>query len=434
MRDINNLAVWTDLAVLLEKAGFDGIFFADGTQMNTNYKGSSATCVKEGIGIPTLDPSVLISALAQVTEHLGLIFTSSVLQAHPFDFARRMSSLDHWTKGRVGWNIVTSYSENAFRNFGYEGLLDHEERYRWGEEYLDVVYKLWEQSWDDDSFLTDVERSVVSDPTKIHFINHVSKRYKVAGPHLVSPSPQRTPMLFQAGSSSSGRVFGARHAEGVFLIAASPKAAEIVIKDTRALAAAAGRRANDILFLQGLTFIVGSTEEEAWRKDAEVDEYLSMDGQLAHLSAAMGVDLGLFDINTPLVELANQAIGTRSQVETVIRASPLGYVPTIADLGRLTSRSTRVTGTPEQIVARLEEWAVVGVDGFNMINITTPGSFEDFIEHVVPLLRKRGLMQHEYTKGTLREKIFPGGGPFLPESHPARRFHAVPAETAKRPI
>lgn len=204
----NSLRHWTSLATAVDKAGYDLLFFADVFGLRAPWNGNWRKSVESGIQIPVNDPSVLASALAAATDHLGIVFTSSIVQDHPFNFARRMSSLDHYTGGRLGWNIVTSFNENMFRSFGHEGTLAHDERYEWAYEYVDVTYKLWEGSWDEDALVQDKERSVHSDPAKIHKINHAGKRYRVEGPHFSSPSPQRTPVLFQAGSSPAGQLFG----------------------------------------------------------------------------------------------------------------------------------------------------------------------------------------------------------------------------------
>jgi long-chain alkane monooxygenase len=419
-RDFNDLSVWTDLAKLLERGRFDAIFLADVVGLYGDYRGGWETYVKEGLQIPSNDPSVLISALAGVTENIGLAFTSSVIQAPPFEFARRISTLDHLTKGRVGWNIVTNFQENAHRNFGIDGLIDHDERYRRGEEYVEVTYKLWEGSWADDALGPDLN-GWYSDPAKISKINHVGEHYSVEGPHLPSPSPQRTPVLYQAGSSTAGRAFAARHAEGVFTMVPTKEAARGVIDDIRRQAVAAGRQADDIQILQGLTFVVGSTEEEAWRLDAEYDEHLSVDGMLAHMSGAMGLDLGFSEHDEPLSDLAERVPGVQSIVQGVIESAPAGTRATVGDLARVNARSTRITGTPEQIADDIERWSDVGVDGFNVMYAVTPGSFEDFIDQVMPVLRDRGLAQREYGPGrTLRERLFPGRGAHLADRHPAR--------------
>jgi long-chain alkane monooxygenase len=419
--EFDQLQVWVDLVQLLERGKFDSVFFADVVGLYDDYRGGWETYLREGLQIPNHDPSAIVSALALSTEHLGLVITSSVLQDHPFSFARKISTLDHASRGRIGWNVVTSALRNSARNFGLAEREEHDLRYEWAEEYTEVVYKLWEGSWDDGALLRDRERGIHADPGKVHKIHHSGPRYSVEGPHLSFPSPQRTPVIFQAGTSTAGRAFAARHAEGVFINSASPKGARVVIEDTRDRAVTAGRRREDIKFLQGLSFVVGSTEAEARARAAELDEYLSVDGLIAHRSGGIGIDLGGLDHHTPIGDLAADVQGTRSTIESLIAAAPPGTDPTIADLIRQQQESTRIVGTPEQIADALEQWQDAGIDGVNIRYITTPGSFEDFIDHALPELRRRGLAQTEYSPGTLRDKIF-GDGPTLLDRHPGRQW------------
>jgi len=209
--EFNDLDTWVDLARLLEEGRFDALFLADVIGVDPAYKGSWDTYVKEAVQIPSNDSSALAAALVGVTENLGLTFTSSILSEHPFSFARRLSTLDHLSKGRIGWNIVTSVSHNAAQNFGLDRIVAHDERYAWADEYMDVVYKLWEGSWDEDALIADKRAGIYADPEKVHRVYHDGKRYRVMGPHLTTPSPQRTPVLYQAGSSKIGRAFAARH-------------------------------------------------------------------------------------------------------------------------------------------------------------------------------------------------------------------------------
>ncbi|MEU6112296.1 LLM class flavin-dependent oxidoreductase [Streptomyces albidoflavus] len=420
-----DLDTWVDLARTLERGRFDTLFFADVIGTYDIYRGGLDTAVREAAQFPNNDPAVLIPALAHATEHLGFAFTGSVLQEHPFTFARKVSTLDHLTRGRVAWNIVTSFQPSAGRNFGFEEQVPHDERYVWAEEYLEVVYKLWEGSWEDDAVLCDRERGVYADPAKVHRIDHHGPRYRVAGPHMSEPSPQRSPVLFQAGSSEAGRSFAARHAEGTFILAPNPLAARTNIADVRARAVAAGRDPRDISFFQGLSFVVGSTEEEARRKNAEIDDHLSVEGLMTHMSGNIGVDLSAIDPEKPLSELRTEV--AQGAVRGMIEGAP-DSAQTFADLARLIV-TTRAVGTPEQIADQLATWAAAGVDGFNVTYVTTPGTFEDFIGHAVPVLQRRGLMRREYTPGTLREKLVPGSGPRLPERHPGA-VHRRPARVA----
>jgi FMN-dependent oxidoreductase (nitrilotriacetate monooxygenase family) len=330
-----------------------------------------------------------------------------------------MSTLDHLTRGRVAWNIVTSYLPNAGLNFGLDGLPSHDERYDLADEYLDVVYKLWEGSWEDDAVLRDTELGIYADPAKVHPINHVGKHFNVAGPHLSEPSPQRTPLLFQAGSSTRGRSFAAKHAECMFIVDSrrSLTGAASVISDVRSQAVRNGRRPEDIQFFQGLSPVVGGTETEAKAKEAEYLEQFSTEGALAHLSGSIGIDLSAIDLDQPLKSIDTRAM--RGMVKGLIESTP-DQTQTFRDLIRTRNAGQFLTGSPEQIADALQDWQKAGVDGFNLIYSVTPGTFVDFIEAVVPILQERGLMQKEYAPGPLREKIFGYGR--LQARHPAAGF------------
>lgn len=425
----NDVNFWIDLAKTLEKGLFDAMFFADVVGLYGPIGGSYEVNAREGLQIPSNDPTVLLAALATSTEHIGLALTSSVLQAHPFDFARKVSTLDHISKGRAAWNIVTSSLENSARNFGFDEAVEHDERYAWADEYTDVAYKLWEGSWDDGALLIDRERGIFADASKIHKINHVGKRYRVEGPHLPSPSPQRTPLLFQAGSSGAGRRFAASNAEAQFIIAPNPQAAQELILDTRRLAVLAGRRPEDIKFFQGFSFIIGSTEEEVRRNEADYNAYASREGFLTHQNFTVDRYGKPYPADTPLAAIQTNA--GQSQLEW-LRKSVQGREPTVGDLGDLVSRRSRIVGTPEQIADQLETWQKAGIDGVNVINWRLPGSYELFINEVLPVLRKRGLAQTEYQPGSLRKKLF--GTDLLNERHPAARYRGYfsPASVAKR--
>jgi FMN-dependent oxidoreductase (nitrilotriacetate monooxygenase family) len=419
--NFNSLEHWVELSRILERGKFDFIFFADVVGLYGDYGGSYEKYVQSGLQIPSNDPSVIASAIAYNTTDLGIAITSSVIQEHPFNFARKISTLDHATNGRIAWNIVTSALDNAARNFGYDGLEEHDERYRWADEYVDVTYKLWEGSWDDGALLQDRARGLHGDFDKIHKINHVGKRYRVEGPHLVAPSPQRTPVLFQAGSSTAGRDFAARNAEAQFIITPGPEHARVLIDDTRRRVVAAGRKPGDLKFFQGLHFVIGSTEEEAARKEADLDDAIDLDGMVAHLSGAVGVDFGGHPLDTPLGDIGHTD-GTRSIVKWV-QDSVSGREATVRDLGLLQGRNSRVVGTPEHIADELQQWRDAGVDGINVVNATIPGSYADFVDHVIPVLQDRGLARREYRPGTTRAKLF--GTDLLDENHPAARYRGA---------
>jgi long-chain alkane monooxygenase len=416
----NDLDFWIETAVALEQGGFDALFFADVVGLHGDYRGGTDLHIELGLQVPVNDPMVIVSALAARTERLGLAFTAGPLQQPPFNFARQVSTLDHATKGRIAWNVVTSLSENAWRNFSNDGLLEHDARYQIAEEYLDVVYKLWQGSWDDGAVHADRASGIYADPAKVHKINHVSEHYRVEGPHLVAPSPQRVPVIFQAGSSPIGRAFAARHAEGQFILSGSPESAAKLVSETRDLAESYGRSRGDIKFFQGMSFVIGSTEAEARQREEELEASMDIDGMIAHFGSNLGVDLGSYEPDTPITMLHTERV--QSALER-LKETAGDREPTLSDAAQMLGRNLRVVGTPEQIAGRLQVWRDAGVDGINVINATIPGSFIEFSEQVMPVLRRRGLAREELPTGTLRHQLF--GTDVPAESHPAARYRGA---------
>lgn len=428
----NELQHWVSLVQRLESSGFDIAFFADVVGLYGDHEGGWASHVRRGLQIPANDPLVLISALAAVTDRIGLALTSSVIQAHPFAFARQLSTLDHLSGGRVGWNVVTSASENAHRNFGSDGLAEHDDRYDWAEEYLEVCYKLWEGSWEDGALVQDKHlehdrgRGLHGDPDKVAKIEHTGARYRVEGPHLSAPSPQRTPFLFQAGSSSRGRDVAARHAEATFSMAPRRDIAAAHAKDVRERAARAGRRPEDVKFIQGLSFVVGSTEAEARARAEDLDNSLDIHALIAHTAGSLGVDVGHLPIDAPLDDLEHTE-GAQGHLSELRAMAPNGRV-TLRDLAHFRAHATRIVGTPDQIADELEAWQDAGIDGINVINSTIPGSYDEFIDHVLPVLRSRGLARtagEEQTRRPTSLRARVTGADRLPDSHPAAAYRGA---------
>lgn len=417
--EYNSVDYWADIAKLLERGRFDTLFFADVLAPYEAFEGSRERAVYSGMQFPINDPGELIPALAYATEHLGFVLTQNILQEPPYAFARKMSTLDHLTRGRIAWNIVTTFLPGAGRNLGFGGLPEHEDRYARADDYTDVVYKLWEASWEDGAVVRDKGRQQYSDPARIHEINHVGPYYDVVGPHLSEPSPQRTPFLIQAGVSPRGRDFAGRNAEGLFINALSPEEAAPVVADVRAAATRHGRRADDVKLFGILGFVVGSTEEEARRLHEEITDFQSIAANLAKQSVFLGYDFSRLDPKEPIGEIAKRPEGQEGIVAKLIAMAPDPRY-TIGELVRWFG-NLRVVGTPEQIADHVEAWRDAGVDGMNVQYVVSPGSFEDFVDHVTPVLQRRGIMQSEYREGTLREKVF-GKGPHLPEEHRARAF------------
>jgi FMN-dependent oxidoreductase (nitrilotriacetate monooxygenase family) len=411
----NDIEYWTDLARLLESGGFDAVFLADVIGTYDVFRGSADVSIREGLQIPNNDPLLVVPAMAAVTEHLGFGITFSTTYEPPFAWARRMSTLDHLTKGRVGWNIVTSYLANAARNFGLDGEVDHDTRFERADEYLDVLYKLWEGSWDDDAIVADREHNVFADPARIRPINHDGTWFKVEGPHLTSPSSQRTPVLFTATASAAGAKFAGKHAEVVFTGGPDVGFLQRTIATIRRAAVEAGREAGDVRFITTAGVIVGRTQDEADAKLARYQALSSPEGYLAH--AGLPFDPAAYPPETPLKDLPEGFRGRRpSDPDQTVGEFLAGF-------GDLTRHPLFAVGTPEVVADEIERWLdEVGIDGINLLQYDSYATAEDFIELVVPVLRDRGRLRPAYEKGeTLRQRIF-GGDARLPDRHPATRY------------
>lgn len=427
----NDIEFWLELAQLLEYGTFDAVFLADVIGTYDGFRSGPETALREAVQIPNNDPLLVIPAMAAVTKGLGFAATFSTTYEPPFAFARRMSTLDHLTKGRVAWNVVTSYLPNAARNFGLPDEIDHDHRYQLADEYLDVLYKLWEGSWDDDAVIQDVDNRVYTDPAKVRYINHVGRYYKVAGPHLSQPSPQRTPVIYQAGSSDAGRAFGGRHAEAVFIGGSTLAGVRDYIEGYRTKARENGRDPSHIKFMAGAAVIVGRTDDEVASKVEEFTRLRSVDGHLAHSGA--GLDWTRYAPDTKVGDIITRR---DPGYQRLIRQ----YTPdqTVGDIIARISGFNRgpffVAGTPGVVADTIETWLDEGgIDGINLRQFLTPGTARDFIELVVPELRRRGRFRESYEDGeTLRERLFGAGNARLLADHPGSRYRdpAALASTA----
>jgi FMN-dependent oxidoreductase (nitrilotriacetate monooxygenase family) len=415
----DELEYWTELAEILEDGGFDAVFLADVIGAYDVFRDGPETALTEGLQSPNLDPLLVIPAMAAVTKRLGFGATFSTTYEPPFAFARRASTLDHLTKGRFGWNIVTSYLPNAARNFGLDGEIPHDRRYELADEYLDVLYKLWEGSWDDDAVIYDRERRIATDPSKVRYIDHVGATHRVAGPHIVHPSPQRTPVLFQATGSPAGTEFAGRHAELVFT---GGRTAEDFRANVAAMTDAAqrsGRGREDIKFIVQAGVIVGRTEEEAADKWRLYRENTSLDGILAHSS--LPVDITRVPRDVTVAEAVRLAGKDLDRVPFLPLHKTVGEVLDGLRAGR--NERYFVVGTPSVVADEIERWLDEdGVDGINLRQFHSFDTARDFAELVVPELRRRGrLGEASASSQTLRERLF-GRGPRLPENHIATRY------------
>ncbi|MFS0820267.1 LLM class flavin-dependent oxidoreductase [Bacillus sp. 1P02SD] len=422
---------WIELAKLLEKGRFDAIFLADVLGPYDVYQGSRDAAIRQGTQTPVNDPSLVVPLMSAVTKHLGFGVTASVTHEHPYTFARRMSTLDHITKGRVGWNIVTSYLKSAAVNMGLEDQIKHDERYDIAEEYLQVCYKLWEGSWEDDAVLLDKENRIFADPSKVHDIKHEGKYFKVPGAHLCEPSPQRTPVLFQAGTFTKGRAFAGKNAELIFIGAPTKNAARHSVKKLREEAIKAGRTPEEIKILTCITPIVGRTEEEAHEKFNEYQKHVSYEGALALLGGWTGIDFSEYGPHENLKFVKNDAIQSTVENFTRIDSDKNWTIDEIKKYTGIGGLGPVTVGSPEQVADDLESWIKeTGVDGFNIAYAITPGTFKDFVELVVPVLQERGLVRKEYEGDTLRDSLF-GKGSQLPAHHPGKQYSKTPALTVK---
>lgn len=417
------LAHWLETAQILERGLFDSLFIADALGPLEVYQGRVDAALRDGIQTPCNDPLLLVSAMAAVTRYLGFTITVSTTYELPYTFARKMSTLDHLSNGRIGWNIVTSALDSAARNLGLDRQLPHAERYARADEFMQVVYALWETSWEDEAVRFDRESSVFADPARVHPIEHHGRYFDVPGIALSEPSPQRTPVLFQAGSSGVGKDFAARHAEGVFLSAYAPSMTRQMVHDVRLRAAANGRDPQALKFFNIVTVVVAPTSAEAQAKYQDYLGHASVEGSLARYSALLHIDLATLDPDQPLRYVETEGIQGLLEVFTRLDAQREWTPRTIAEFVGLGGGGPVLVGTPSMIADELERWMDEGdLDGFNIADPVPPVTLRDFVELVVPELQRRGRVWTQYAGQTLRERFTTPGRPRLGDDHPAGRM------------
>ena len=308
----NDLDYWTNMARELERGFFDCLFIADVVGVYDVYRGSAEMALKDAAQVPVNDPFGAVSAMAAVTRNVCFGITAAVTFEQPYILARRLSTLDHLTKGRVAWNVVSSYLNSAALNIGMDRQMAHDERYDMADEYMDVVYKLWEGSWEDGAVRRDKKAGIFTDASKVHPIRHEGKYFKVPGFHLCEPSPQRTPVIFQAGASGRGRQFASRHAEGMFILTTSIAQARETTDDIRDQAERQGRARDSIKIFTLLTVITGATDEAAEQKYQEYLSYSSSEGMLALYGGWTGLDFSQYDPDEPLQALDHRQADART--------------------------------------------------------------------------------------------------------------------------
>lgn len=415
----HTLKYWTDLAQTLEKGLFDGIFLADVVGYYDVYQQGVDLTLREGIQLPVNNPWLLVSAMAAVTQHIGFGLTASVAAHHPYTFARDVSTLDQLSNGRIGWNIVTGYVDSGARGLGQDGLDAHDSRYDRAEDFLQLAYKLWEGSWEDGALIADKQRRIHALPEKVHTVHHEGPFYRSNAIHMSAPSPQRTPLLFQAGTSARGLQFAGQHAEGVFIGARDPEAARDSSRKLRQAAVNAGRQAQDLKIYAGVAVVTGATEAEAKEKYADYLAHASSEGGLAHFAASTGVDFAQYDLDEPI------SFGPSNAIQSAAAAAQKqGWTTRRKLLEQFTlgSRYKTIVGDPQQVADALSTWIDEGeIDGFNLTRIVVPETWEDFASYIVPELQNRGRYRTAYEGGTLRQQLF-GQGDRVSATHPAAQW------------
>jgi FMN-dependent oxidoreductase (nitrilotriacetate monooxygenase family) len=396
-----NFAHLKRFAQTLERGRFDAFFMAD----HLAVLNMPLEALKRSHTVTSYEPFTLLSALAGVTEHLGLVATGSTTFDAPYHVARRFASLDHISGGRAGWNIVTTSNPDAARNFGLTDHMEHGERYARAREFYDVVTGLWD-SWADDAFIRDVENGVYFDPDKLHVLDHKGKYLSVRGPLNIARPVQGWPVIVQAGASDAGRQLAAETAEMVFTAQNDLAAGREFYADVKRRAEKAGRSRDHLKIMPACMVVVGDTIEEARAKRARLDGLVHYANAIASLSIALGHDASKFDPDGPLPEVpeSNASKSGRQRAIDLARREKLTVRQLAQRLGGYSGLA--LVGTPKTIADEMEEWLTTeGSDGFTIMFPYLPGGLDDFVERAVPELQRRGLFRREYEGRTLRENL-----------------------------
>ncbi len=396
-KSIIDLRFFTEIAQTAERGKLDAVFLSDSVALSGHAHGPAQS----------LEPTVLLTALAGVTRHVGLIGTASTTFNDPYNLARRFASVDHLSAGRVAWNAVTTYDPNAAANFSMPGALDKAARYARADEFVEVVLKLWD-SWEDDALIADRASGRYADPARVHAIEHVGRHFQVRGPLNLPRSPQGRPVLVQAGGSEAGVALAARHADAVFTAQTTFEGARDFYRDIKTRAVAQGRHADHLLVLPGLYPVIGGTLAEARQRKADMDALLDRRAELAKFARALGIDADDLHLDAPL-PCALIEKGRRTDVsDGFIRATVLlarSENLTVRDLlDRNPGAHRMIVGTPETIADDIERWFTGhAADGFNLNADVFPSGLAAFVDHVVPLLQRKGIFRRTYEGTTLRE-------------------------------
>ena len=385
----------------LERGRFDAFFMAD----HLAVLNLSMEALRRSATATSFEPLTLLSALAMVTERIGLVATASTTFDEPYHIARRFASLDHISAGRAGWNVVTTSNPDAALNFGLTEQVEHDERYRRASEFMSVVTGLWD-SWADDAWVRDQESGIFFDPAKLHVLDHSGDHLSVRGPLNIARPVQGWPVLVQAGASDTGRQFAAEHAEVIFGSSRTMDEARAFALDMKARMAAVGRNPSHLRILPAALVVVGRTTEEARARHAQLDSLVHPDSGLPNLSIRLGVDASGFDLDAPLPELPPTNASRSSQAALVALARRDNL--TVRQLAQMVGGygGLSMVGTASEIADTMQAWLEAEAsDGFNVMFPTVPAGLDDFVDLVVPELQRRGIYRREYEGTTLREHL-----------------------------
>jgi FMN-dependent oxidoreductase (nitrilotriacetate monooxygenase family) len=400
VRNVLGLSYYTDIAQTAERGLMDSIFLADNIAI-AEYR---ATYLPQ----TQFDPISVLSALAAVTSHIGLIGTGSTTYSKPWELARRFATLDHLSGGRAGWNIVTTVTPLAAANFGEPAHPDHADRYARAREFVEVVTRVWD-SWEDAAVIGDRERGVWADRSKLHAPRFHGQYYDVDGVQPFPRPPQGHPVLVLAGQSGAGVDLAARYAEMAFSGPPSLEAAVAFRAGLHTKAAALGRDPDQVLVLPALMVTLGGTEAEAQARARQLEELASPEFRWQNALYTAGLDPDAFDPDAPLPAhlWAEQSPSTRAdQLYAAARARPKASLREVAQHVSGGAGQTHFIGTPEQLADYVIAWQDAGaIDGFTVMGSTLPYELTTFVDHVVPILQRRGRYRTEYTGPTLRDHL-----------------------------
>jgi FMN-dependent oxidoreductase (nitrilotriacetate monooxygenase family) len=396
---------WQHMARTMERGFFDAMFIADELAPYTTYQDTSDAIVKYAVQCPTHEPSTIVPIITTATTHLGVGVTLSTAFEHPYSMCRRLSSLDHLSRGRVAWNIVSSYSKSEWEAYGQE-MTERTGRYDRLEEYMEVCYKLWD-SWESDAIVADKASGIYADPAKVRTVHHEGKYYRCHARHFCAPSPQGRPVFWQAGSSNQGRDFAAKHAEAIFAVHPNIERMRQYTEDlNERMWRKFERKPGSVKLIFGLQTVVAETRQEALDKHERLKGCIPPEGALAWISGHFGLDFSKFSLDEYVQNI--EVPGIQGLFESIIYAKG-GAPVTVGEAAQIYAQGMGMpvaVGTPSDIVDQMESYMDEGgADGFMLIATYTPGCFEEFVDLVVPELQRRERFRTSYESTILRENL-----------------------------